>query len=264
MSTTEKLVVTLRVKDAIIFIHDWLKCYELLADEIVVVDNGSTDGTYEILKAHPRVTAIERTEGFDEGRDFEVLLSLLKQRRPDWVLTVDADEIFEERVTRAHFERMMRRRWISLYRFRRFHLFGDEGHYFAKRHNLMALAEFGDRSLYRFSDRLYVPLRKIHTSIRGQSKFFLQSSLRIRHLCFLHNEYRQRAYATYLQVDGEKNRSVYERDLFYLKAPELMPVWTFKKNRFGIAVEYVFFTTLAIILKPVRIFLRVLKRFAGR
>ena len=261
----EKLVVTLRVKDAIIFIHDWLKCYELLADEIVVVDNGSTDGTYEILKAHHKVTAIERTEGFDEGRDFEVLLSLLKQRRPDWVLTVDADEIFEKRVTRAHLERMMRRRWISRYRFRRFHLFGDEGHYFAKWHNLMALAEFGDRSLYRFSDHLYVPKKKIHTSILGQSKFFLQSSLRLRHLCFLHKEYRRRAYETYLKVDGgSANQHKYERDLLYMEAPELMPVWTFKKTWIGMEAEYIFFNFLSIALKPVRISLRVLKRVIRR
>ena len=40
-----KLIVMLRVKDGIYFVHEWLACFEKLVDEIVVLDNGSTDGT---------------------------------------------------------------------------------------------------------------------------------------------------------------------------------------------------------------------------
>ena len=39
----KKLVLLLRVKDGIFFVHEWLSCYEKLVDEIVVVDNGSTN-----------------------------------------------------------------------------------------------------------------------------------------------------------------------------------------------------------------------------
>jgi len=44
-----KLVAMLRVKDGILFAEQWLARTSELVDEIVAVDNGSTDGTYEIL-----------------------------------------------------------------------------------------------------------------------------------------------------------------------------------------------------------------------
>ncbi len=53
-----KLVVMLRVKDGMQFVHEWLHCFEKLADEFVVLDNTSTDGTYEVLKAHPKVVEL--------------------------------------------------------------------------------------------------------------------------------------------------------------------------------------------------------------
>ena len=74
MATKNRLIIPLRVKNAKLFIDEWLNCYEKLADGIVAVDNGSTDGTYEKLKNHPKVLAIRQTEEFDEGRDIKILL----------------------------------------------------------------------------------------------------------------------------------------------------------------------------------------------
>src|SRR3954454_1527082 len=124
-----KFVVMLRVKYGIAFVDEWLSCFEKLVDEIVVLDNGSTDGTFEILEAHPKVVDIVSTEGYNEGRDKNLLYARVRLRNPDWVLWVDVDEIFEPELTRIDFERLMNTSIYTKYAFRRFHFIDRE--YFA-------------------------------------------------------------------------------------------------------------------------------------
>lgn len=67
------------------------KCIESVsfADEILVVDSYSTDGTYEYLLNHPKVKVIQNPfENFTAQKSFA-----LKQASNDWVLFLDADEI---------------------------------------------------------------------------------------------------------------------------------------------------------------------------
>jgi glycosyltransferase involved in cell wall biosynthesis len=123
-----KFVVMLRVKDGLFFAKEWLECFEKLADEIVVLDNGSTDGTYEILKAHPKVVDIMQTEGYNEGRDKNMMYDRTRLRNPDWLLWVDIDEVFEPEITRKDFDRLMSSKIYNKFAFRRFH-FMDREHF---------------------------------------------------------------------------------------------------------------------------------------
>lgn len=238
-----KLIVTLRVKDAIIFIEDWLACYEKLADGIVVVDNGSTDGTYERLLLSPKVLEIQRTEGFNEGRDNKLLLTLLDKYKPEWILTVDSDEVFEDRVSRAHLEKMMNRKWVSQYRFVLFNLFRDKQHYIADNFMLKAMMKGYGRSLYRYTTKLNVREDFIHVGIGGKSKFYLPMPLRLLHLCFLHKEYKLKVYENYLKVDGDnkKHAEWYNRDIQMLLHPETVRVFKFKYSFIYILRDYLLF-----------------------
>lgn len=57
-------------------------------DEIIVIDNGSTDNTQEIAeKKHAKIYASSQTNDFSELRNFG-----LKKAESDWVLYLDADE----------------------------------------------------------------------------------------------------------------------------------------------------------------------------
>jgi glycosyltransferase involved in cell wall biosynthesis len=102
-----KLLAILRIKDQIDTIDECLTKLTEIVDEIVVLDNGSTDGTLEAYKKYPKVVTVLETVGFDEGRDKCMLLDEAKKRSPDWIVWTDADEVFEEHFTRAVVEKYM-------------------------------------------------------------------------------------------------------------------------------------------------------------
>ncbi|WP_445384505.1 glycosyltransferase family 2 protein [Robiginitalea sp. IMCC44478] len=70
------------------------KCLESLrfADEIIVVDSYSTDGTFEYLQQQQGVTVIQHPfENFTLQKSFA-----LKQASHDWILFPDADEVISD------------------------------------------------------------------------------------------------------------------------------------------------------------------------
>lgn len=83
----EKLSVVIITFNEIDYISDCIDSI-LFADEIIIVDSFSTDGTWEYLKSHPKITAIQHPfENFTQQKSFA-----LKQASHDWVYFLDADE----------------------------------------------------------------------------------------------------------------------------------------------------------------------------
>ena len=64
-----------------------LKSVESIADEIVVVDSGSTDSTVTLAKAHGARVFAEPWQGFARQKN-----SALAKAISDWILSLDADE----------------------------------------------------------------------------------------------------------------------------------------------------------------------------
>lgn len=70
------------------------RCIESItfADEIIVVDSYSTDGTYEYLQQHPKVRVIQHPfSNFTSQKSYA-----LNQASHDWVLFLDADEVVSD------------------------------------------------------------------------------------------------------------------------------------------------------------------------
>jgi len=79
------------------FLPHVLKNVESVADEIVVLDSFSKDGTAELLKAHPKVRLFQQPfASFGAQKN-----AVFDKARCDWILNVDQDELLGDRLRAA-------------------------------------------------------------------------------------------------------------------------------------------------------------------
>ncbi len=129
------------------------KCIDSIAfaDEIIVVDSFSNDGTYEYLQKHPKVKVIQNPfENFTAQKSFT-----LKQASNDWVLFVDADEVVSDKLQKEITETINNPNACEAYWFYRKFMFQDTPLNFSgwqtdKNHRLFR------KSKARFTDRKIV------------------------------------------------------------------------------------------------------------
>jgi glycosyltransferase involved in cell wall biosynthesis len=75
----------------------WLANMSPVADELLIVDGGSTDDRRAILGADPKTRIVERTfDNFTNQKNFA-----FSQCRSDWILMVDSDELLSDRLREA-------------------------------------------------------------------------------------------------------------------------------------------------------------------
>ena len=198
-----KLVVMLRVKDGMFFVEEWLSCFEKLADEIVVLDNGSTDGTFEALKAHPKVVDIISTEGYNEGRDKNMLYERVRMRNPDWCLWLDIDEIFEPGLTRKDFDKLMQNKYINKYSFRRFHFIDRE--HFAGSWYRLNYSSGHDRVMWRENPSGYFQDLIIDSpNVKGIKGITSRTHFRLKHLGYINKDLVDKKAEIYRAIIPEK------------------------------------------------------------
>jgi Glycosyl transferase family 2 len=86
------------LKDEADILQRTLDGYAKWLDGLVVLDNGSTDGSLEIAKQHPLVLKVEQDLlPFDETRMVPRIISMAQEYKPTWFVESDADEIFDPR-----------------------------------------------------------------------------------------------------------------------------------------------------------------------
>jgi len=227
-----KLVAMVRVKDGILFVHDWLEVMEKLVDEIVVVDNGSTDGTLEILKTHPKVVDISETKGFDEGRDKIMVYEMARKRNPDWCIWLDIDEIFEDRITRNHINSLMDNKKYTKYLFRRFDFVNDYSHFFFYYKSLSHNYGFS-RTMWKEQKTGFFNNILIHNGdiqgIIGKTK---RLNFRIKHFGYVNKQYVEKKTFMYIDVDPGRKE-------MYLKHFAKVPGKILKWHEFENSPNYV-------------------------
>ena len=95
-----KLVMTLLVRDEEDIVADNLDFHLAQGvDEVIVTDNGSVDGTLEILRAYEARSLVriivERTDDYSQGRWVTRMARIAAtEHEADWVINNDADEFW--------------------------------------------------------------------------------------------------------------------------------------------------------------------------
>ena len=104
----------------------WLACAKELADEMVVVDTGSTDRTAELAReAGASVYSFEWRKDFAAAKNFA-----LRKAKGDWIVFLDADEYFSEEdipKVREHIQRLDRERTVGGFICPLFNIDADRG-----------------------------------------------------------------------------------------------------------------------------------------
>jgi len=197
-----KLVCFMRIKDALsrhteeIFRESLDKISEF-ADEIIVVDNGSTDGTLEIYEEYPQITKVAPTEGFDEGRDKILGTKLAKEHGADWIFCIDADHVPETRFTKEKVQEMMANNEVSCYWFRTVQFWRNKQEYRVD----MRWKPGYELAMFRNTPESGFLPQKIHggpQNIKGKHEY---SDMAIKHFGHVRRELTKQKRDLYVKVD---------------------------------------------------------------
>lgn len=109
------------------FLPQWLKGLTGIADGVVAVDDGSDDGTVELLRDHPLVLDVhaKRRGKRHEVGDRRRMTAMALRQRADWILFLDADEVFDGRMVDLLPE-LVGASGVGEYRFRKYTLWRGE------------------------------------------------------------------------------------------------------------------------------------------
>ena len=97
------IVALLPARNAEADLAGYFASIERVCDAVVALDDGSSDRTAEILAAHPLVKVLLRNpprgphERWDDSANRNRLLRAAEDLQPEWIISVDADERFDER-----------------------------------------------------------------------------------------------------------------------------------------------------------------------
>ncbi|MBI5058202.1 methyltransferase domain-containing protein [candidate division KSB1 bacterium] len=101
-----RIACIMRIRNEERWIKDVLDSAARVADDIVIVDDGSTDNTPSICKYHPAVSAYywQNEAETDQRRDKQRCLEMALELNPDWIMGLDADEPLERSAAHRIFE----------------------------------------------------------------------------------------------------------------------------------------------------------------
>jgi len=107
-----RLIALLAFRDEAAYLPGYLRNVGPHVDGIVALDDGSSDGSAELLEGRPEVLELLRVPpgrpAWDEPANYRALVTAAQRHGPGWAISLDADERVEHRF-RARAERAIAR-----------------------------------------------------------------------------------------------------------------------------------------------------------
>ncbi len=198
-----RVVCLLPARNAAGDLPGWFESVRRFADAVVALDDGSTDGTRELLEREPLVQTVltnpvrDSYAGWDDAGNRNRLLAAAAELEPDWIISVDADERLDASDAAAlrSFIDGAARPDVA-YGFRVCRMVGDLEHF-----DLDSLWVY---RLFAYAPGQSFPEQRLHfvpvpTSI--DRRRFVNTTLRIQHLGGITEERREARFAKYTEAD---------------------------------------------------------------
>jgi len=219
------------------FLHRWFESVARFADAVVSLDDGSTDGTADLLERHPLVRVLLRNptrhdyRDWDDSRNRNRLLEAAAQLAPSWIISLDADELLAEE------DGIALRRFIDeraapgfAYGFPVYRMIGDVERFdrvYGRAFRLFAFAR-----AHRFpADRLH--FAQVPASIPRCR--WLMTDVRIQHLGEMNDDLRWARRLKYAEADPDR---LWEDDADYAGFPAGEPIpWRARRAAQPVTLE---------------------------
>ena len=234
---TPVVVCLLPVRNAAADLPGWFESVARFADRVVALDDGSTDDTGDVLRAHPLVDTVltnprrDDHTGWDDSLNRNRLLEAAGALHPDWIISLDSDQL----VPREDGEAL--RRFIEeqavpgiAYGFPVYRMIGDLEHHDGRENRAFALFAYRPDQVFP-ADRLH--FMPVPTSIPLDR--WLLTDVRIQHLAGLTAEHRQARRQKYREADPW---SEWQDDYSYVdRVPGVVREWVRRRDGAPVLLE---------------------------
>ncbi len=205
---TQKIISLLRVKNGEKYLPRLLTQLGRITDGVIVLDDGSTDSTKDICESCKFVLEYEYQElPFNGGRDRIRLHKMAEIFEPDWICSLDVDELFEES-REGEIRKLLEDspHNILSWTFPLMYLWNDERHYRidGEYRNVTAVR------IFRYNPK-WLPKDIVAHSVASPpeviaSEVIERSSIRIKHFGYMTEEEREVKYNYYSDRDKDPEK----------------------------------------------------------
>lgn len=151
-----RIAIIARCKNEMENLEEWLN-NKTFCDLFLITDNESTDGSFEFLSSKSNVI-VRQVIGFDEGRDFQILMNMARSHGVDWVFKFDCDEFVGDDFN-SQLNYILNHTNFDCVRLRKI-----SKHFTAPKNKCLLSREYHYGGVYgvRLSSRIEISDRKIH------------------------------------------------------------------------------------------------------